>query len=84
MKWTAHGRKVNGKCAKPTKNNADKKKCSRLVGVNGQLVKTGHAGANRFTFDGKIGGHKLAPGTYRLIATPAGGKSQTSTFAIVG
>ena len=84
LKRTAHGRKVNGRCVKPTRKNTDKKKCSRLVGVPGQLVKTRHAGANRFAFDGKIGGRKLAPGSYQLTATPTGGKSQTTMFAIVG
>jgi hypothetical protein len=80
----APGRTVSGKCVKPTKKNKHKKKCLRLIGVHGQLVKTGHAGANSFTFDGKIGGHKLALGTYQLTATPAGGKSRTITFTIVG
>ncbi len=64
--------------------NKYKQKCLRLIGVHGQLVKTGHAGASSFTFDGRIGGHKLAPGTYQLTATPTGGKSQTITFTIVG
>jgi hypothetical protein len=83
LKRMAPGRKVNGKCVTPTKKNKHKKKCPRQIGVHGQLVKTGHAGANSFTFDGKIGGHKLAPATYRLTATPAGGKSQTIAFTIV-
>ena len=59
------GRKVNWKCVKPTNKNKHKQKCVRLIGVHGQLVKTGHAGADGFTFDGKLGGHRLASGSYR-------------------
>jgi DNA-binding beta-propeller fold protein YncE len=84
LKRKGPGRNVNGKCVRPTSRNKHKRKCARLIGVRGQLVKTGQAGANGFTFDGKIGGYKLAPGTYQLTATPTGGKSQTVTFTIVG
>jgi hypothetical protein len=80
----APGRKVNGKCVKPTHKNRHKAKCTRLIGVRGKLVKTGKAGANSFRFNGKIGGHKLAPGIYQLTAKPTGGNSQTVTFTIVG
>jgi hypothetical protein len=81
---TAPGRRVNGKCVKPTIKNKHDKKCTRLIGVHGQLVETGNAGANSFSFNGKIGGRKLAPGTYQLTATPTGGNSRSVTFTIVG
>ena len=55
-----------------------------MIGVHGQLVKTGHAGADGFTFDGKLGGHRLASGSYQLTATPTGGKPHTTTFTIAG
>ena len=47
---------------------------------------TGGAGADVFTFNGKIDGHALAPGSYRLLATPTtdgiAGSQQQTTFEI--
>jgi hypothetical protein len=60
-----------------------RKKSHRLVKVRGKLIKSGKAGKNSFTVNGKIGGHKLGPGTYQLIATPAAGTPQKVTFKIV-
>jgi len=82
LKRQAPGRKVNGRCVKPTKKNRKRRKCTRLVNVPGKLTLAGQAGANQSTFNGKIGGHQLGPGTYQLIATPAGGGSSTVTFKI--
>jgi hypothetical protein len=82
LKRQARGRKVEGKCVKPAKNNQGHTKCFRLVTVSGKIVKTGKLGANTFTFNGKLGGHKLGPGTYQLTATPTRGKPQTVTFTI--
>lgn len=48
----------------------------------GKLTLAGQPGANQSTFNGKIGGHQLGPGTYQLTATPAGGSSSTVTFKI--
>jgi hypothetical protein len=84
LKLKAPGRKVNGKCVKPTNNNRHKERCTRVISVDGQLVKIGHAGANSFSFNGKIAGHKLAPGTYQLTASPTAGTPKTFTFTIVG
>jgi hypothetical protein len=81
LKRKAPGRKVKGKCVKPTKKNRTHKQCSRLVGVPGAITQTGTTGANGFTFNGKIGGHKLGPGTYQLIAATAGG-SRSVKFRI--
>jgi Lactonase, 7-bladed beta-propeller len=50
--------------------------------VRGKIVKSGKAGANRFTFNGKIGGHKLGAGKYQLFATPAGGKAKKTKFTL--
>ena len=84
LKRMAPGRKANAKCVKPTKQNKHKQKCPRLIGVHGQLDKTGHAGADSFTFDGKLSGHRLARGSYQLTATPTAGKPHTTTFTIAG
>ncbi len=87
----AKGRKVKrGKktvCAKPTKKNRKRKRCTRVVTLKGSFSRTGVAGTNSFHFTGRLRGRKLKPGRYRLVATPsAGGKrgKPTSTgFRIV-
>jgi hypothetical protein len=82
LKHQVPGRKINGRCVNPTKKNRKHSKCARLVNVPGTLTLAGQAGANQSTFNGKIGGHQLGPGSYQLIATPAGGISSTVTFKI--
>ena len=77
------GRTVNGKCVRQTAKNHGKKKCTLIKKLAGSITKSGSSGANSFTFDGKLGGHKLNPGTYQLTATPSGGGSQTVTFKIM-
>lgn len=88
LKRQARGRKVKGRCAKQTKKNHKQLRCSRLVAVPGSITLVGKAGANAFTFTGKIGGHKLGPGSYQLTATPTAsghtGTPQKVTFKIVG
>jgi polyvinyl alcohol dehydrogenase (cytochrome) len=82
------GRKVNGRCVRQTNRNHKHAGCTRLVSVPGSIGLAGKAGANTFTFTGRIGGRKLGPGSYRLTATlTAGGHtaaSQNVTFKIVG
>jgi hypothetical protein len=55
--------------------------------LRGSFTQRGEAGKNSLTFNGKIGGHKLTPGSYRLIATPTSngvaGSPQSITFQIV-
>jgi hypothetical protein len=77
------GRKVKGKCVKQTpKNVKHHAKCTLTKKISGSLTTGGTAGANAFTFNGKIAGHQLAAGGYVLTATPTGGKPQTAKFTI--
>ena len=82
LKRQVPGRNVNGRCVKPTKTSRKHRKCTRFVNAPGKLTLAGHAGANQSTCNGKIGRHKLGPGTYQVIATPTGGSSSTVTFKI--
>ena len=84
LKRRAPGRKLKGRCAKPTNKLQKHNNCRRLIDVPGKVVTLGAAGANSFVWGGEIGRHKVGPGTYRLTATPTGGKPQTITFKIVG
>jgi hypothetical protein len=46
----------------------------------------GKAGVNSFRFSGRLDGHALAPGTYRLAASQKPGASteaQTVTFTVL-
>jgi hypothetical protein len=60
----------------------------RWVRVHGRVTVTGKAGANRFTFRGRIAGHRLGRGAYRLTAVPSTGGStgapHTAIFVIIG
>ncbi len=66
----------------------DRKGHRHLVRVHGSIRHTSKAGTNAFTFHGRIGGHNLGGGTYRLVATPSGGgltgAAHTTPFVIIG
>lgn len=74
------GRRVGGKCAKPTAANRDRKACVRYVGA-GQLPSfAGKAKVNKVKFQGLLRrGRSLAPGTYRVVvrARDAAGNAAT-------
>ena len=81
------GRRVKGRCVKPTRRNRNARKCKRVVRVRGSFTRTGSAGPNSFRFMGRIGGRKLKPGDYLLRATPAAngvrGRATSARFHIV-
>jgi YVTN family beta-propeller protein len=82
IKRESAGRKLGRRCVTLTKSNRKHKQCARLISVPGHITKIGAVGANQFTFNGTIGGHKLAPGTYQLIATPNQGRPRRVTFKL--
>jgi hypothetical protein len=72
------GRRVNGRCVTLTKANRGKSRCDRYQTV-GTLNIIGKAGANAYTFRGKIRGHALKPGRYRVLVTAlANGKTSAA------
>ena len=68
------GRKRGGKCQAPSRRNRKGKPCKREVAI-GSFTRSSTAGVNRFRFTGRIGGHKLPVGNYKLVlqATDAAG-----------
>ena len=80
-------RAKGGRCVKPTRQNRNARMCTRRVRVRGSFTRTGSAGPNRFRFMGRIGGRKLKPGDYRLVATPTAngvrGRATSTPFHIV-
>lgn len=65
----APGRRSRGSCVRPTKRNRPHKRCTRWLKV-GHFTHDDGAGPNRFHLTGRVGGHKLQPGRYRLQAIP--------------
>jgi hypothetical protein len=66
------GRRSGKKCVAPTKSNRGHKSCVRYVGVRGAFTRRRIAGPDRFTFTGRLLGHRLKAGRYRLVAQAAG------------
>jgi hypothetical protein len=78
----AAGRRMRGRCATPKRSNRRARRCVRYVKVRGRFTGNGTPGAGRFHFTGRMGGRKLAPGSYRLVASPVGGKAKRTAFRI--
>ena len=68
---TAGRRATSGRCVAATRRNRGARACTRAVPVPGGFSRPGPAGPSRFRFSGRIAATKLAPGRYRLIATPS-------------
>ena len=69
------GRRVKGRCVKPTRRNRARKRCRRFV-VRGTLTRAQtKQGPNRVAFSGRLGKRKLQRGRYRatLAAVDAAG-----------
>ncbi len=65
----ASGRRKHGSCVRPTQRNRAHRRCTRLLRV-GHFSHNDAAGPNEFHFTGRVGGHKLHAGKYRLEAIP--------------
>jgi len=80
----ANGRRKGKKCVAKRKKG---KPCTIYKRVKGSFTQSGKKGSNRFKFSGRVGGKKLRPGRYRLVAVAtdtAGnrGKAVRSKFRI--
>jgi outer membrane protein assembly factor BamB len=66
----------------------DSKGHRHWVRLRGRITLTGKAGRNKFTFHGRVGGHRLRGGTYELIARPSAGglagAARITRFVIIG
>lgn len=77
------GRRIGGKCRRPSPANSSKPRCSRFRTLPGMIQRQGVAGANSFTFSGWLGGRRLKTGSYRLLGE-AGGVTKSAPFRITG
>jgi hypothetical protein len=58
-------------------------KCTRYIGLTPELSHTGPAGRNVVRLSGRLNGHALAPGSYRLLATATATGSSSEVSASV-
>ncbi|MDQ6811461.1 MAG: hypothetical protein M3Z95_06145 [Actinomycetota bacterium] len=73
------GRRVKGRCVSKTKKNRHKRACKRTV-TKGRLSFTGHSGANKVSFQGRISAsQKLRLGHYTLVITATNTVGQSSS-----
>jgi hypothetical protein len=78
----AAGRRSGRRCVKPTRRNRNARRCTRYLKLRGSITR--RAGAKpTFKFRGRIGGRKLAPGRYRLVAVVARTAPKRASFTIV-
>jgi hypothetical protein len=80
------GRLVRRRCLAPTRKTRKHRGCTRLVALRGALTESGTRGEDRVVLTGRIAGHTLAAGSYRVTATPKAdgqaGTPQTIAFTI--
>jgi hypothetical protein len=80
FKRTLPGRRVGGKCRKPTRVNRSRRRCTRVLSVRGSVSLAAQAGARRIKFAGRLSARRrLRPGSYQLTlrATDAAGNVST-------
>jgi bacillolysin len=64
------GRKLGGRCVRPTSRNRNRPRCTRWVRLRGSFSHPGKVGSNDFRFRGRLAGRTLRPRRYRLVAAP--------------
>ncbi|HEV8153175.1 MAG TPA: hypothetical protein VGP78_09590 [Solirubrobacteraceae bacterium] len=76
------GRRVDGRCARPTRSNRRARRCTRYAALSTTLRRQGSAGSNRLTFRGRLAGRELRAGGYRLriVATDAAGNRSSAVI----
>jgi virginiamycin B lyase len=77
-------RAASGRCTAPTRRTRHARPCTRTVRIPGHVTRSGVGGRNTFRFTGRLNGHALKAGNYRLAAhlmTP-GATTATVAFTI--
>jgi hypothetical protein len=73
------GRRVRGRCVKPTRRNRARRRCTRYVRTRGRITVAGRLGPNRVRFQGRISrSRRLKPGAYRVVVTATDVAGNTS------
>jgi len=80
------GRRVRGRCRRPTRRNRKRPRCARYLTLPGSFSDAGEAGANALTLPRRLGGRRLGPGRYRLLITARdqfGNETQTTKRFVI-
>ena len=72
------GIKSGSRCVARTRRNRNGRACTRYLKLRGGFTHNGKTGANSLRFTGRLSGHKLAPGAYRLAVTAHTSAGDTS------
>ena len=72
------GRRVAGRCRRPSPRNATRPRCTRYTRVRGKLTDAGAAGKNALAISRTFAGRRLRPGRYRLVIVAKDGAGNTS------
>ena len=73
---------VGNRCVKPPRRIKGRvRRCTRIVSF-GSFSHNDRKGTNVFFFTGRVGGHKLAPGSYTLQGVPANGRVKGRPFTV--
>ena len=84
VRRAAAGRRRGRTCERPSARNRRGRRCTRYLAVRGTFQHADRAGSRRLRFMGRIGGHRLARGRYRLVLTArdaAGNRSKPAPRA---
>jgi hypothetical protein len=81
------GRRSGKRCLPARGSIPPRRRCTRLINA-GSFARNAKRGTDRIAFSGRVGRRALAPGSYRLTATPVAaarqrGRSRTAPFEIV-
>jgi len=76
------GRRSGKRCAAPSRSNRRGKACSRTVTLPGTIQRAAGA-STTFRFTGRLSGHKLEPGRYRLLARTGSTPEKGAAFRVV-
>jgi hypothetical protein len=77
---SAPGRRVGGRCRKPTRRNRSRRPCTRMLSVRGPVSLPVQAGARRIKFAGRLSARRrLRPGRYQLVLTARDAAGNVST-----
>jgi Divergent InlB B-repeat domain len=63
----ARGRRVGGRCVRPTARNRGAPRCTRSIRLRGRIVRQLPAGSSRLHYRGRLAGRRLRLGRYLLL-----------------
>lgn len=75
---TLTGRRTRGRCVAVSSSNRGHRRCLRFVAV-ASLTHRDRAGGDALHFSGRVHGHRLAPGRYRLTLQAVSGHRRSRT-----